>query len=55
MKNHKKVTEKYEILLVEDGSIDIDDITHFIEAHNLKIKIIVYRQGSLPPKFLTRF
>ena len=55
MKNHKKVTEKYEILLVEDGSVDIDDLTQFIEDHNLKIKVVVYRQGSLPPKFLTRF
>lgn len=55
MKNHKKVTEKYEILLVEDGSIDLDDLTQFIEDHNLKIKVVVYRQGSLPPKFLTGF
>lgn len=55
MKNHKKVTEKYEILLVEDGSVDLDDLTQFIEDHNLKIKVVVYRQGALPPKFLTRF
>ena len=55
MKNHKKVTGKYEILLVEDGSVDIDDLTQFIEDHNLKIKVVVYRKGALPPKFLTRF
>ena len=55
MKNHKKLTEKYEILFVEDGSVDIDDLMQFIEDHNLKIKVVVYRQGSLPPKFLTRF
>ena len=40
------------ILLVEDGSIDVDDLAMFIDEHNLKIKIVLYRQGSVPPRFL---
>lgn len=44
--------EEIEILLVEDGSIDIDDLAMFIDEHNLKIKIVVYRQGSVSPRFL---
>ena len=46
--------EDYKILLVEDGSIDIDDLAMFIDEHNLKIKIVVYRQGSVPPCFLNQ-
>lgn len=44
--------EDYKILLVEDGSIDVDDLEQFIDEHNLKIKIVVYRAGSVPPCFL---
>ena len=44
--------EDYKILLVEDGSIDIDDLAMFINDHDLKIKIVVYRAGSVPPCFL---
>lgn len=44
--------EDYKILLVEDGSIDIDGLEQFIDEHNLKIKIVVYRAGSVPPCFL---
>lgn len=47
-----KEPEDYKILLVEDGSIDIDDLAMFIDEHNLKIKLIVYRAGSVPPCFL---
>ena len=47
-----KRPEDYKILLVEDGSIDIDDLAMFIDEHNLKIKIVVYRAGSVPPRFL---
>ena len=46
--------EDYKILLVEDGSIDIDDLEQFIDEHNLKIKIVVYRAGSIPPCFLNQ-
>ena len=44
--------EEIKILLVEDGSIDIDDLAMFIDEHDLNIKIVVYRQGSVPPRFL---
>lgn len=44
--------EEPKILLVEDGSIDFDDLATFIDEHDLKIKIVVYRQGSVPPRFL---
>ena len=36
--------------LVEDGSVDVDELQKFIEEKHLKIKIIVYRQGSTPPE-----
>lgn len=47
-----KEPEDYKILLVEDGSIDIDDLAMFIDEHDLNIKIVVYRAGSVPPRFL---
>ena len=48
----RKEHEDYKILLVEDGSIDIDGLEQFIYEHDLKIKIVVYRAGSVPPCFL---
>lgn len=48
----KNKEHEIKILLVEDGSIDIDDLAMFIDEHNLKIKIVVYRAGSVPPCFL---
>lgn len=47
-----KNTEEPKILLVEDGSIDFDDLAMFIDEHDLKIKIVAYRAGSVPPRFL---
>lgn len=47
-----KEPEDYKILLVEDGSIDIDGLEQFIYEHKLKIKVVVYRAGSVPPCFL---
>ena len=47
-----KEPEEIKILLVEDGSIDVDDLAMFIDEHDLKIKIVVYRAGSVPPCFL---
>ena len=44
--------EEIKILLVEDGSIDFDDLAMFIDEHDLKIKIVVYRQGAVPARFL---
>ena len=49
-----KEPEEIKILLVEDGSIDVDDLAMFIDEHNLKIKIVVYRAGSVPPCFLNQ-
>lgn len=46
--------EQYKILLVEDGSIDVDELEQFIDEHDLKIKIVVYRAGSVPPCFLNQ-
>lgn len=50
----RKEHEDIKILLVEDGSIDVDDLAMFIDEHNLKIKIVVYRAGSIPPRFLNQ-
>ena len=41
---------KYDkILLVEDGSVDVDDI-----EENLGIKCIIYRQGANKPEWLEK-
>lgn len=50
-KEHEE-REDYKILLVEDGSIDLDGLEQFIYEHDLKIKTVVYRAGSVPPCFL---
>lgn len=55
MKKQKQLKkQKYKILLVEDGSVDVDDLEMFIDEHNLKIKVVIYRAGSMPPKFLEK-
>lgn len=41
-------TEYKKFLLVEDGSVDINDLNNIGDD----IKVIVYRQGSQPPKFI---
>lgn len=47
----KKVkTEKWKYWLIEDGSLDVDELQQFIDENNLKIKIIVYRQGAEKPE-----
>lgn len=46
--------EEYKMLLVEDGSVDVDELEQFIFEHGLKIKVVVYRQGSIPPCFLNQ-
>ena len=47
----KKVkTEKWKYWLIEDGSVDTDELQQFIDENNLKIKIIVYRQGATKPE-----
>ena len=47
-KKHK--TEKWKYWLIEDGSLDVDELQQFIDENNLKIKIIVYRQGAAKPE-----
>ena len=55
MKKQKQAKkQEYRILLVEDGSVDVDDLGQFIDEHNLNIKVVIYRAGSLPPKFLEK-
>lgn len=47
-KQNKTKTWKYWI--IEDGSVDIEDLQQFIFENNLKIKIVVYRQGAEKPE-----
>lgn len=39
------------VLLVEDGSVDIDDLDEWCSNHS--IKLVVYRNGANKPEFLT--
>lgn len=41
---------KWKILLVEDGSVDVDELQKFFDENDMKIKIVIYRQGSLKPE-----
>lgn len=52
MKNKsKKVKQaKWKYWLIEDGSVDIGKLKEFIAYNDLKITVIVYRQGSQKPK-----
>lgn len=55
MKKQKQLKkQEYKFLLVEDGSVDVDDLKTFIDEHNLKIKVVIYRAGSIPPRFLEK-
>lgn len=46
----KQQQQKWKYLLVEDGSIDVDELQNFFDENNQKIKIIIYRQGSIKPE-----
>lgn len=46
---NKYLTPKTKFLCVEDGSVDVDDLSAELFDSNPEIKIIVYRQGSCPP------
>ena len=46
----KNKPEKWKYWLIEDGSVDVDDLQQFIDEKNLKIKIIIYRQGATKPE-----
>lgn len=48
--NKKDKTGKWKYWLIEDGSVDTDELQQFIDENNLKIKIIVYRQGAIKPE-----
>lgn len=48
--NKKRKTLKWKYWLIEDGSVDVDDLQQFIDENDLKIKIIIYRQGSVKPE-----
>lgn len=46
----KTVPSTNKILLVEDGSVDVDDLEEW--CANNGIKLVVYRQGANKPEFL---
>ena len=48
--NKKNKTEKWKYWLIEDGSVDTDELQQFIDENKLKIKIVVYRQGAAKPE-----
>lgn len=52
MKNQGKEVKqaKWKYWLIEDGSVDTDELQQFIDENNLKIKIIIYRQGAVKPE-----
>ena len=41
---------KWKILLVEDGSVDVDELQNLFDEQYMKIKIIIYRQGAPKPE-----
>lgn len=49
-KTNNQKQRKWKILLVEDGSIDVDELQQFFDEQDMKIKIVIYRQGSLKPE-----
>ena len=51
--NKKDKTKKWKYWLIEDGSVDVDELQQFINENNLNIKIIIYRQGSIKPELKT--
>ena len=46
----KEAVSGWKYWLIEDGSVDVDELQKFIEEKHLRIKIIIYRQGSKPPE-----
>ena len=49
-KVQKVLNGKTRILMVEDGSVDVDALEEWCEENN--IKLIVYRNGATPPAWL---
>lgn len=48
--NIREAVSGWKYWLIEDGSVDVDGLQQFIEEKHLRIKIIIYRQGSTPPE-----
>ena len=48
--SNKNKTTTWKYWLIEDGSVDVEDLAQFISENNLKIKIVVYRQGAEKPE-----
>ncbi len=46
----EKAASKWKYWLIEDGSVDVEELQKFIDDNHLRIKIVVYRQGSTPPE-----
>lgn len=49
----KEAVSGWKYWLIEDGSVDVEELQKFIEEKHLRIKIIIYRQGSTPPELKT--
>ena len=49
-KNKSVKQTKWKYWLIEDGSVNVDELQQFIDENDLKIKIIIYRQGSIKPE-----
>lgn len=48
--NQQPRQKKWKFLLVEDGSLDVDELQKFFDEQNMKIKIVIYRQGAPKPE-----
>lgn len=46
------MAKKCKLLMVEDGSVDLEELEKIIAENKLPIQIIVYRQGARAPYFL---
>ena len=41
---------KWKFLLIEDGSVNVDELQQFFDEQDMKIKIVIYRQGAPKPE-----
>ena len=48
--NQQPRQKKWKFLLVEDGSLYVDELQKFFDEQNMKIKIVIYRQGAPKPE-----
>ena len=49
-KTNNQKQRKWKILLVEDGSVFVDKLQQFFDDNDMKVKIIIYRQGAPKPE-----